>query len=139
MRADEYLAFFGRPTVWRAAIARRADEACWSSFGMADGATAGWANTPKGMRQKLALVRALLHEPPVLLLDEPTSAMDPASAHQVRRQHPALRSEQRALIVCTHNLMEAESWPIGSPSSGRASGRPGTVQRAQADVSRGPP
>ena len=63
----------------------------------------------KGMRQKLALVRALLHEPPVLLLDEPTSAMDPASARLVRSSIEGLRSAERALIVCTHNLAEAES------------------------------
>jgi ABC-2 type transport system ATP-binding protein len=44
----------------------------------------------------------------VLLLDEPTSAMDPASARQVRDQIQMLRSSQRAIIVCTHNLSEAE-------------------------------
>ncbi len=60
------------------------------------------------MRQKLALVRALLHNPPVLLLDEPTSAMDPESARIVRDAIRALRSDQRAVILCTHNLAEAE-------------------------------
>jgi ABC-2 type transport system ATP-binding protein len=62
----------------------------------------------KGMRQKLALARALLHDPPVLLLDEPTSAMDPQSARLVRDSIKALRSEDRAIVICTHNLAEAE-------------------------------
>jgi ABC-2 type transport system ATP-binding protein len=61
------------------------------------------------MRQKLALARALLHEPPVLLLDEPTSAMDPESARLVRQAISGLRTENRAIIICTHNLVEAES------------------------------
>jgi ABC-2 type transport system ATP-binding protein len=60
------------------------------------------------MRQKLSLARSLLHSPPVLLLDEPTSAMDPASARLVRNAIKTLRSEDRAIIVCTHNLAEAE-------------------------------
>ena len=59
-------------------------------------------------RQKLALARALIHEPPVLLLDEPTSAMDPESAQLVRTEIARLRSSQRAIVICTHNLAEAE-------------------------------
>ncbi len=62
----------------------------------------------KGMRQKLALARALLHEPQVLLLDEPTSAMDPESALRVREAIATLRSQERAILLCTHNLTEAE-------------------------------
>jgi ABC-2 type transport system ATP-binding protein len=62
----------------------------------------------KGMRQKLALARALLHEPPVLLLDEPTSAMDPESARLVRDAIHDLRSADRTIVICTHNLAEAE-------------------------------
>jgi ABC-2 type transport system ATP-binding protein len=62
----------------------------------------------KGMRQKLALARALLHDPPVLLLDEPTSAMDPESARLVRDAILALRSAERTIVICTHNLAEAE-------------------------------
>jgi ABC-2 type transport system ATP-binding protein len=62
----------------------------------------------KGMRQKLALIRALLHEPPVILLDEPTSAMDPESAFMVREAIRELRSSDRTIVLCTHNLKEAE-------------------------------
>jgi ABC-2 type transport system ATP-binding protein len=62
----------------------------------------------KGMRQKLALARALLHEPPVLFLDEPTSALDPAAAHVVRDCIKELRGQGRTIFLCTHNLTDAE-------------------------------
>jgi ABC-2 type transport system ATP-binding protein len=62
----------------------------------------------KGMKQKLALVRALLHNPPVLLLDEPTSAMDPLSAKQVRDAIIELQREERTFMITTHNLAEAQ-------------------------------
>lgn len=62
----------------------------------------------KGMRQKLALIRALINNPPVLLLDEPTSAMDPESARTVRNAILGLRSDDRTIVLCTHNLNEAE-------------------------------
>ncbi len=63
----------------------------------------------KGMKQKLSMVRALLHEPPVIILDEPTSALDPESAKQVRDFMGTLQSEGRTIILCTHNLAEAQS------------------------------
>jgi ABC-2 type transport system ATP-binding protein len=50
----------------------------------------------------------MLHDPPVLLLDEPTSAMDPQSARLVRDAIADLRGDRRAIILCTHNLVEAE-------------------------------
>jgi ABC-2 type transport system ATP-binding protein len=62
----------------------------------------------KGMRQKLAIARALLHEPQVLFLDEPTSGLDPEAAHLVRDFIAELRREGRTLILCTHNLDEAD-------------------------------
>ena len=51
----------------------------------------------------------MLHDPPVLLLDEPTSAMDPESAKVVRDAIHRLRNSQRTILLCTHNLTEAES------------------------------
>jgi ABC-2 type transport system ATP-binding protein len=53
-------------------------------------------------------VRALLHDPAILFLDEPTSALDPQSAKHVRDTIHNLRSEGRTIILCTHNLSEAE-------------------------------
>ena len=65
-------------------------------------------NFSKGMRQKLAIARALLHEPKVLFLDEPTSGLDPEAAHLVRDFIAELRSEGRTIFLCTHNLDEAD-------------------------------
>lgn len=62
----------------------------------------------KGMRQKLAIARALLHEPQVLFLDEPTSGLDPEAAHLVREFIAGLKHEGRTIFLCTHNLNEAE-------------------------------
>jgi ABC-2 type transport system ATP-binding protein len=62
----------------------------------------------KGMRQKLAIARALLHDPPLLFLDEPTSALDPASAKVVRDAIEELSGQGRTIFLCTHNLSEAE-------------------------------
>jgi ABC-2 type transport system ATP-binding protein len=62
----------------------------------------------KGMRQKLALARALLHEPKVLFLDEPTSGLDPEAAKLVRDFIEELKTEGRTIFLCTHNLDEAD-------------------------------
>ncbi|MBP7227479.1 MAG: ABC transporter ATP-binding protein [Longilinea sp.] len=62
----------------------------------------------KGMRQKLAIARALLHEPPLLFLDEPTSGLDPEAAHMVRDFIAELKNAGRTIFLCTHNLDEAD-------------------------------
>ena len=62
----------------------------------------------KGMRQKLAIARALLHEPKVLFLDEPTAGLDPQAARLIRQFIAELRSEGRTIFLCTHNLDEAD-------------------------------
>src|SRR5512137_2070629 len=66
------------------------------------------ATLSKGMKQKLAIARAMLHEPRILFLDEPTSALDPESAHLVRDFIAELRKEGRTIFICTHNLDEAD-------------------------------
>ncbi len=62
----------------------------------------------KGMKQKLAIARALLHEPPLLFLDEPTAGLDPEAARLVRDFITELRKEGRTIFLCTHNLDEAD-------------------------------
>lgn len=108
MPADEYLDFFGElyriPTTQRRERIRQ----LLQDFGLMQAARRPIGEYSKGMRQKLALARALMHHPPVLLLDEPTSAMDPESARLVRNAIHDLRSGERAVIICTHNLAEAE-------------------------------
>jgi ABC-2 type transport system ATP-binding protein len=62
----------------------------------------------KGMRQKLAIARALLHEPRIVFLDEPTSGLDPEAARLVRDFIEELKTEGRTIFICTHNLDEAD-------------------------------
>ena len=66
------------------------------------------ATFSKGMKQKLAIARALLHEPRVLFLDEPTASLDPEAAHLVHEFIAGLRKEGRTIFLCTHNLDEAD-------------------------------
>ncbi|MNS32333.1 Daunorubicin/doxorubicin resistance ATP-binding protein DrrA [compost metagenome] len=62
----------------------------------------------KGMKQRLAIARAILHDPPVLFLDEPTSGLDPESANQVNALIRRLAEAGRTVYLCTHLLNEAE-------------------------------
>jgi len=66
------------------------------------------AGFSKGMKQKVALARALIHEPQVLFLDEPTSGLDPLAARAVRELIVGLKHGKRSIILCTHDLDEAE-------------------------------
>jgi len=62
----------------------------------------------KGMKQKLAIARALLHEPQIVFLDEPTSGLDPEASHLVREFITELKRQGRTIFLCTHNLDEAD-------------------------------
>ena len=62
----------------------------------------------KGMKQRLAIIRALFHDPRVVFLDEPTSGLDPEAALAVRELILGLKAEGRTILLCTHNLDEAE-------------------------------
>ena len=66
------------------------------------------AQLSKGMKQKLALARALVHDPEVVLLDEPTANLDPQTSRTVRDLLDELRSRGRAVVVSTHNLDEID-------------------------------
>jgi ABC-2 type transport system ATP-binding protein len=108
MNAVEYLDFFGQLYGMKRERIRQRVDTLLENFGLADSRSKRLGEYSKGMRQKLALVRALLNEPPVLLLDEPTSAMDPESARVVRDAMHQLKNADRSIILCTHNLVEAE-------------------------------
>lgn len=108
MNAQEYLEFFARLYGLHIPTVRPRIKDLLERFGLGDVNKKRLGEYSKGMRQKLALVRAILHNPPVLLLDEPTSAMDPESARLVRNSIQELRGTGRAILLCTHNLAEAE-------------------------------
>lgn len=109
MNAREYLDFFGQAYSMSPQLRKKRSDYLLEYFGLLEAADRRIGEYSKGMKQKLALARALMHEPPVLLLDEPTSAMDPESARLVRDENASLRSSQRAIVICTHNLAEAEA------------------------------
>jgi len=109
MTGEEYLEYFGKVYGLNAATRTKQSKYLLEYFGLADAANRRSGEYSKGMKQKLALARALIHDPSVLLLDEPTSAMDPESAQLVRNEISRLRSSRRTIIICTHNLAEAEA------------------------------
>ncbi len=109
LTARENLSLFGAlygipETKLSRRVARMLEE-----FGLADRADGRVGEFSKGMKQRLALARALLHEPPLLFLDEPTAGLDPEAARQVTEMIARLsRKEGRAVFLCTHNLTEAQ-------------------------------
>lgn len=108
MPAEEYLDFFGQIYKMPSDERQRQIRRLLEDFGLYADRKRKIGEYSKGMRQKLALARALIHNPAVLLLDEPTSAMDPESARLVRDSIHELKRSKRTIVLCTHNLPEAE-------------------------------
>lgn len=89
-------------------LAQRVDEAL-DFFDLSRRANDRVATFSKGMKQRLALARALIHEPPLLFLDEPTAGLDPEAARHVTQMIQQLSHQQgRTVCLCTHNLNEAQ-------------------------------
>ena len=82
--------------------------AALATVGLSDRVQDAAGTLSKGLRQRLAIARAIMHDPAIVLLDEPTSGLDPSSARHVRDLIADLRRRGRALLVSTHNLAEAE-------------------------------
>lgn len=80
-----------------------------ATFGLVNRAGEKVAGYSRGMKQRLALARALIHEPDLLFLDEPTAGLDPVGARQVHELIMQLSAaEGRTIVMCTHNLNEAQ-------------------------------
>ena len=78
-------------------------------FGLQDRVNDKVETYSKGMKQRLALARALIHEPPLLFLDEPTSGLDPEAAQQVNELIASLSQRSgQTILLATHNLLEAQ-------------------------------
>jgi ABC-2 type transport system ATP-binding protein len=108
MTVPDYLDFFaGIYGIPRAERRRRID-ALLAFFDLDGHRAERMVGFSKGMKQKVALARALLHQPAALFLDEPTSGLDPLASRAVRELIVGLKHASRSIILCTHDLDEAE-------------------------------
>ena len=110
LTARETLRAFGEMyDVPSADVSRRTD-ALLAEFGIADRARDRVGGFSRGMKQRLSLARALIHDPDLLFLDEPTAGLDPAATHQLHQTvRDMARTRGRTVVLCTHNLIEAQA------------------------------
>ncbi len=122
MSVRAYLDYFGAIYDIEPALRKRRISELLELFELADAGDRWLGTFSKGMRQKVALIRATLHRPRLVLADEPTSALDPDSARRAWDYLNYLKSDGCALVICTHSMEEAEhlAGDIGIMSAGRA-------------------
>jgi ABC-2 type transport system ATP-binding protein len=97
-------ALYGIPKRERTARARH----LLDDFGLSDAANRKFAGYSKGMKRKLTIAAGIIHRPPILFLDEPTTGIDVASARQVRQLIAALNADGATILLTTHYIEEAE-------------------------------
>ncbi len=108
LSAYENLDIFGKLYECPDSIRRQNIERFLGMLGLWDKKDAAAGTFSKGMKQKLALARALVHDPQVLFMDEPTANLDPEAAKTVRDFIRGLKKEKRTIFLNTHNLDEAQ-------------------------------
>jgi ABC-2 type transport system ATP-binding protein len=109
LSARENLRYFGALYGVAPVEVRQRADALLSLFGLADRADQRVGGYSKGMKQRLALARALLHRPDLLFLDEPAAGLDPIATRQLHELIVELsRSQGTTVFLCTHNLAEAQ-------------------------------
>jgi ABC-2 type transport system ATP-binding protein len=122
MSARAYLDHFGAIYDMEPGFRRRQIDQLLDLFELSDAGDRWLGTYSKGMRQKVALIRATLHRPRLVLADEPTSALDPDSARRAWVYLKDLQAQGCALVICTHSMEEAEhlAGDIGIMAGGRA-------------------
>ncbi len=106
--AEENLLFFAALFGLSPALARSQVDRYLRLMGLYDRRREPVATFSRGMKQKMAIARAALHEPRIIFLDEPTTGLDPDAARTVREFITQIRGEGRTVFLCTHNLDEAD-------------------------------
>jgi len=103
---------YGRTPAWRrvARADREAARATLERVGLGDRARRRFGALSGGQRQRVLIARALLQDSPVILLDEPLSGVDAASAARIETLFGELRDEGRVLLVATHDVEQARRW-----------------------------
>jgi ABC-2 type transport system ATP-binding protein len=121
LRVSEYLQFYGEAAGCRAIDVRRTAPALLELVGLADKSGAFVNNLSRGMKQRLCLARALVHQPPVLLLDEPASGLDPRARVELRHILKELQRMGHTIVISSHILAELSQLctHIGVISGGR--------------------
>jgi ABC-2 type transport system ATP-binding protein len=121
MTARAYLDHFGAIYDIEPSVRRGRIDDLLENFELTDAGDRWMGTFSKGMRQKVALIRATLHRPRLILADEPTSALDPDSARRAWLYLKDLQKDGCALVICTHSMEEAEqlAGDIGIMSAGR--------------------
>lgn len=107
MTGREMVSFFGRLYGLRPEVVNRRTEELFTRLGLSDPDRLG-AKMSSGMRQKVSIARALVHDPPVLIFDEPTVGLDVLAARAVLEIVAALRKDGKCIIFSTHIMREAE-------------------------------
>jgi len=108
MRVLEFLVYLGRLRGLTRSEARRAARSMLERFDLAERSAERCESLSKGMTQKLQIIAALLHDPELIVLDEPFSGLDPVNVELVRKRVLELRDAGRTVIFSTHVMEQAE-------------------------------
>src|SRR5262245_1754698 len=106
MSVDEYLDFFGRAYGLRSPHRRRVIDRIEDFTNLTGIRYKSLMALSKGMKQRVSVARALLHDPPVLILDEPANGLDPRARIELRELLKALTSQGKAILISSHILTE---------------------------------
>ncbi len=106
MRVGEFLDFFGQVYLLPRTVRRRRIEMLLETLDLKEKAKARVTALSRGMKQKLYLARTLIHDPPVLILDEPAAGLDPQARIELKHLLKSLRRQGKTILVSSHILSE---------------------------------